>query len=184
MDTREPCPWRIVDDCGGAFAVGAIGGSIFHGIKGFRQAPSGVFNRWTSATEMIRRKAPRTGAAFSAWAVAFSAIDCSLVYVRKKEDPWNSIMSGALTGGLISIRQGRAMMISSSLFGGLMLAAIEGFGILFNRYSTRMMMMAEPPSSGGGADFSSGYSKGNSTNISDTTDNRAGGSSVFTSSYS
>jgi len=26
---REPCPWRIVDDCGGAFTMGAIGGSLF-----------------------------------------------------------------------------------------------------------------------------------------------------------
>ena len=33
-------PWRIVDDCGGAFAMGAIGGSVFHSIKGFRHAPS------------------------------------------------------------------------------------------------------------------------------------------------
>lgn len=42
---REPCPWRIVDDCGGAFAMGAIGGSIFQGIKGFRNAPSGFGRR-------------------------------------------------------------------------------------------------------------------------------------------
>lgn len=29
-----------MDDCGGAFAMGAIGGSVFHSIKGFRNAPS------------------------------------------------------------------------------------------------------------------------------------------------
>jgi hypothetical protein len=33
-------PWRIVDDCGGAFALGAVGGTFFHSIKGFRHAPS------------------------------------------------------------------------------------------------------------------------------------------------
>jgi len=32
-------PYRIVDDCGGAFSMGAIGGSIFHGIAGIRNAP-------------------------------------------------------------------------------------------------------------------------------------------------
>ena len=32
-------PWRIVDDCGGAFSMGAIGGSLFHGIVGMRNAP-------------------------------------------------------------------------------------------------------------------------------------------------
>jgi hypothetical protein len=41
---REPCPWRIVDDCGGAFTMGCIGGAVFQSIKGFRNAPSG-FNR-------------------------------------------------------------------------------------------------------------------------------------------
>jgi import inner membrane translocase subunit TIM17 len=29
-----------VDDCGGAFALGAIGGTLFHSIKGFRHAPA------------------------------------------------------------------------------------------------------------------------------------------------
>ncbi|XP_004685318.1 PREDICTED: mitochondrial import inner membrane translocase subunit Tim17-A [Condylura cristata] len=36
---REPCPWRIVDDCGGAFTMGTIGGGIFQAIKGFRNSP-------------------------------------------------------------------------------------------------------------------------------------------------
>ncbi len=32
--TRDPCPWVILNDFGGAFAMGAIGGTIWHGIKG------------------------------------------------------------------------------------------------------------------------------------------------------
>lgn len=43
--TREPCPYRIVDDCGGAFAMGCIGGGVFQAIKGFRNAPSGFSRR-------------------------------------------------------------------------------------------------------------------------------------------
>ena len=31
-------------------------------------------------------------------------IDCSLVQVRGKEDPWNSITSGALTGAVLAAR--------------------------------------------------------------------------------
>lgn len=42
---REPCPWRIVDDCGGAFAMGCVGGSVFQSVKGFRNAPSGIRRR-------------------------------------------------------------------------------------------------------------------------------------------
>ncbi len=38
------------------------------------------------------------------WGGLFSTFDCSLVYLRKKEDPWNAIMSGAMTGGVLSAR--------------------------------------------------------------------------------
>ena len=34
----------------------------------------------------------------------FSTFDCALVAYRRREDPWNSIMSGALTGGCLAIR--------------------------------------------------------------------------------
>lgn len=37
-------PWRIVDDCGGAFTMGTIGGGIFQAIKGFRNSP--VVSEW------------------------------------------------------------------------------------------------------------------------------------------
>lgn len=46
--TREPCPWRIVDDCGGAFTMGLIGGGVFQTVKGFRNAPSGLSKRMVS----------------------------------------------------------------------------------------------------------------------------------------
>lgn len=43
--TREPCPFRILEDCGGAFAMGSIGGGVFQSVKGFRNAPSGIKRR-------------------------------------------------------------------------------------------------------------------------------------------
>ena len=45
----ELCPWilcspyRIVDDCGGAFMMGAIGGGIFSFVKGWRNSPAVSF---------------------------------------------------------------------------------------------------------------------------------------------
>ncbi len=44
-------------------------------------------------------------ASFSAWGCLFSLTDCSFVYLRKKEDPWNSIMSGAVTGAVLQARR-------------------------------------------------------------------------------
>ena len=52
---------------------------------------------------------------FAVWGGLFSAIDCSLVYIRKKEDPWNSITSGALTGAVLSVRS--KLRLLSSIYG-------------------------------------------------------------------
>ena len=32
-------PWRIVEDCGAAFAMGCIGGGVFSSFKGYRNSP-------------------------------------------------------------------------------------------------------------------------------------------------
>ena len=36
----------------------------------------------------------------------FGTFECSMLAIRHKEDPWNSIVAGALTGGALSARQG------------------------------------------------------------------------------
>ncbi|EHB03755.1 Mitochondrial import inner membrane translocase subunit Tim17-A [Heterocephalus glaber] len=101
---REPCPWRIVDDCGGAFTMGTIGGGIFQAIKGFRNSPVGVNHRLRGSLTAIKTRAPQLGGSFAVWGGLFSMIDCSMVQVRGKEDPWNSITSGALTGAILAAR--------------------------------------------------------------------------------
>ncbi|KAF7638292.1 hypothetical protein Mgra_00002266 [Meloidogyne graminicola] len=137
---REPCPHRIYADAGSAFAMGLIGGSIFHGIKGYRNAPSGFNQRLLNAAREIRVRSPVTGSQFAAWGGMFSVIDCCLVSIRKKEDPWNSIMAGAATGGLLCARMGKGPMIASAAFGGIILAMIEGAGLLMNRFTATWMM--------------------------------------------
>ena len=56
---REPCPWRIVDDAGGAFAFGLIGGGIWNTFGGFRNAPRGQGFR--QAIARVKARAPITG---------------------------------------------------------------------------------------------------------------------------
>lgn len=141
---REPCPWRIVDDCGGAFSMGAIGGSIFHSIKGFRNAPSGMRRRLLGSLENVKARAPVLGGNFAVWGGLFSTIDCALVRVRQKEDPWNSIASGALTGGILAARNGVPAMAGSAVIGGVLLALIEGLGILFTRITADQFMPVQP----------------------------------------
>ncbi|KAM7258820.1 hypothetical protein ACFE04_014561 [Oxalis oulophora] len=128
--SREPCPDRILDDVGGAFGMGAVGGSAYHFLKGVYNSPSGT--RLLGGTQAVRMNAPRVGGSFAVWGGLFSAFDCSMVYVRQKEDPWNSIFAGAATGGFLAMRQGPAAAGRSALFGGVLLALIEGAGIMLN----------------------------------------------------
>jgi len=157
---REPCPWRIVDDCGGAFAMGAIGGSLFQAIKGFRNAPAGMTHRFGGSLTAIKARAPIIGGQFAVWGGLFSTIDCSLIKMRGKEDPWNAIISGAATGGILAARSGVGTMAGSALIGGILLAMIEGVGIMFSRLAAdqfkplspeeQLEMMRQQGANGGG----------------------------------
>jgi len=146
---REPCPWRIVDDCGGAFAMGSIGGAFFHSISGFRSAPKGFQRRLFGSLTAIKTRAPIVGGQFAVWGGTFSTIDCCLVKIRKKEDPWNSITSGALTGAILTVRSGAGAMLGSAIIGGILLAMIEGVGIMLTRMTADQFKPvapgAEPP---------------------------------------
>ncbi|KAB0406583.1 hypothetical protein E2I00_010392 [Balaenoptera physalus] len=62
-------PWRIVDDCGGAFTMGTIGGGIFQAIKGFRNSPVGVNHRLRGSLTAVRTRAPQLGDSVSAGSV-------------------------------------------------------------------------------------------------------------------
>ncbi|KAJ1296702.1 hypothetical protein BS78_01G322500 [Paspalum vaginatum] len=128
--SREPCPDRIFDDVGGAFGMGAVGGSVFHFLKGSYNSPKG--HRLAGGATSARMLAPRLGGSFAVWGGLFSTFDCAFVYARQKEDPWNSIAAGAATGGMLAMRQGLLASGRSALFGGALLALIEGAGIMLN----------------------------------------------------
>jgi len=117
--------------------MGAVGGGMFHLLKGMKNSPKG--GRMVGGLEAIRREAPRIGGSFAIWGGLFSTFDCTLVAIRKKEDPWNPIMAGALTGGFLQMRHGPASATRHAIFGGLILAGIEGIGIMITR------MVAPPP---------------------------------------
>ena len=128
---REPCPDRILDDIGGAFAMGAVGGSAYHFFMGLRNSPSG--ERLAGGYQAVRMNAHLTAGAVAAWGGIFSVVDCTMVYARQKEDPWNSIIAGAATNGILNMRRGFASASRSALFGGVLLAFIEGVVIMLDK---------------------------------------------------
>ncbi|KAL0697981.1 hypothetical protein Bca4012_054103 [Brassica carinata] len=129
--TREPCPDRILDDIGGAFGMGIAGASVFHFIRGIYNSPAGA--RLAGGAQFVRMNAPKVGGSFAVWGGLFSTMDCAMVYARQKEDPWNSIIAGAATGGLLSLRQGFRASGSAALFGGAILALIGGVQIVTDK---------------------------------------------------
>ncbi len=64
-------PWRIIDDSGGAFTMGLIGGSLFNVINGARHAPSGFSRRTLGGLARMKERAPVLGGQVSYKTVFF-----------------------------------------------------------------------------------------------------------------
>ena len=54
---------------------------------------------------------------FAVWGGLYSSFDCALIAIRDKEDPWNSIASGAMTGAVLAARNGVKASIASAIAG-------------------------------------------------------------------
>ncbi|XP_039768358.1 mitochondrial import inner membrane translocase subunit Tim17-B isoform X2 [Ornithorhynchus anatinus] len=104
----------------------------------------GFRHRFWGSVSAVRSRAPQIGGSFAVWGGLFSTIDCGLVRLRGKEDPWNSITSGALTGAVLASRSGPLAMVGSAMMGGILLALIEGVGILLTRYTAQQFQNPAP----------------------------------------
>ena len=130
--------------------------------------------RALGALVRVKERAPIYGAQFAAWGVCFATFDCSFMYLRQKEDPWNSVMSGAATGFVLAARSqlllvslslsqqlflnchyfmilfyfqisgGPKHMIGNAVVGAVLLGMIEGIGIMFNRMGSESFRPVDP----------------------------------------
>lgn len=81
----------------------------------------------------IKARAPVTGGNFGVWGGMFSTYDCAVKGIRQKEDPYNSIIAGFLTGGSLAIRGGYKAARNGAIMCAIFLAVIEGVGIGIQR---------------------------------------------------
>lgn len=79
---RDPCPYRIIEDVGGAFAFGAVGGGVWHFGKGAWQSPRG--SRLAGALGNCAARSPVMGGQFAVWGGLFACCDCTLTAIRQK----------------------------------------------------------------------------------------------------
>ena len=130
-----PCPGRIVTELGDGFSIGAILGTMWYMVKGaYYSVPK---ERIKGGLFLVRKRAPILGGAFSMWAGIFCTTSCIMVYIRKKEDPINSVVGGAATGFILAIRGGLRRAIPQAVFGGIFLGVIELVSVLFVSYQKR-----------------------------------------------
>ncbi|TGZ84089.1 mitochondrial import inner membrane translocase subunit TIM17 [Ascodesmis nigricans] len=141
--SRDPCPYVIINDFGGAFSMGCIGGAVWHGVKGFRNSPMG--ERRIGAITAIKARAPVLGGNFGVWGGLFSTFDCAVKGIRQKEDPWNAIIAGFFTGGALAMRGGWAAARNGAISCGILLAVIEGAGIGLSRVMAGNNKPQSPP---------------------------------------
>lgn len=109
----------------------AVGGAIWHGVKGFRNSPYG--ERRIGAVTAIKMRAPVLGGNFGVFGGLFSTFDCAVKGIRQKEDPYNAIITGFFTGGALAIRGGYKSARNGAIGCAVLLAVIEGVGIGFQK---------------------------------------------------
>ena len=92
----------------------------------------------------LKIRAPIIGGNFGVWGGMFSTFECTLIAVRRKEDPWNAITSGALTGAVLAARGGPASAIMGGVMGGVILALIEGLQITLTKAQSKQFKPVLP----------------------------------------
>ena len=82
------CTSLVLSDAVAILSFYAIGGAVWHGVKGFRNSPYGELR--IGALTAIKVRAPVLGGNFGVWGGMFSTFDCAVKGIRKKEDPYNA----------------------------------------------------------------------------------------------
>jgi import inner membrane translocase subunit TIM17 len=111
----------------------------------------------------IKARAPVTGGNFGIFGGMFMTFDCVVKGYRQKEDAWNSIISGFMTGGclaarsscfcsqeklepsLISFLGGPRASLQMAVASGILLGVFEGIGVLMNRMFSENTRAQLPP---------------------------------------
>lgn len=138
--SEAPCPFVILYDFGSGFFIGAVGGALYHGYKGFRRSPYGERLKGISST--VRLQAPLTAGRFGAWCGLLGIFNCAFVSIYPLGEKWNSILAGGFTSGSLAIRGGYKPFRNQFIFGSIIMAVFEGMGIFMNRH---MAQMERPP---------------------------------------
>ena len=123
-DPREkPSIVKMLDDTGGAFLMAGISSFIFNGIRGYYHAARG--RRTSALINSGYRALLKTGFGFGFWGMSYSTIDLMLNKIRPNHITSNSVISGAVTSSILTLRYGFNEMVKQALLGGFIITIID-----------------------------------------------------------
>ncbi|KAG9448911.1 hypothetical protein H6P81_008876 [Aristolochia fimbriata] len=124
---------QILYDTGFFFTTGVVGSSTWNFLKGVCNSPRGM--RLVGGSQAVRMNALRSGGSMAVFGCLVNASECSMAYIRQKEDPWNSIIGNAAICGFHLPTEGfPAVTVAAALGAALTAAAICGFHLRQERF--------------------------------------------------
>lgn len=139
--SHVPFPGRMFYDVGDSFITGCSLGSMWYFLKGaYFALPR---ERIKGGLHLVRGKATGLGGSFASWSFFYSLSYCASAYIRKKNDPFNSIMAGFSTGFILSLRSGIKSAFKSGITGCLILTSIETLVLISQQYQRKFQIIQE-----------------------------------------
>lgn len=124
---------RVVGFMGLLNVFGYVGGTASYFHAGATHSPRGA--RFVGGCEAVRLYVPKFVHQLNLQGGLFAAINCSMAYVRQKEQPWDPLISAAATSGLLTMRQGLRASAVAALYSGAAVVLLEGGTALAEKYA-------------------------------------------------
>ncbi|KAK3123452.1 hypothetical protein QOZ80_8AG0631180 [Eleusine coracana subsp. coracana] len=117
---------RVIDVAGDGFLLGTAAGSSFHFVKGLAVSPVGGGGRLAGAVRAVHANAPCVAGMCGAYAAVYCASKSAVSIAHQRDDPWNAVAGGAMSGGLLNARRGASAAALSAALGATTVAAVLG----------------------------------------------------------
>eukprot|EP01062_Namystynia_karyoxenos_P069528 TRINITY_DN65007_c0_g1_i1.p2 TRINITY_DN65007_c0_g1~~TRINITY_DN65007_c0_g1_i1.p2 ORF type:complete len:215 (+),score=55.54 TRINITY_DN65007_c0_g1_i1:148-792(+) len=146
---RDPCWWRVVDECGIGYIFGVILGVMKQTWDGNRMAAPG--RKLRVIRDRLVTQVPLAGGNFAAWTTSFALTECTMIKLRGgTEDVINPTVAGAGAGAFTNFGGGYRAMRSGARTGALLLGSMELLMNAYSAYQTNLQLQAseavpEPP---------------------------------------
>ncbi|KAG9448773.1 hypothetical protein H6P81_008738 [Aristolochia fimbriata] len=127
------------------FAMGVVGSSTLDFLKGVNDSPRGM--RLVGGSQAVRMNTPRSAGSMALFGGLYSVFECSMAYIRQKEDPWNPIIGNAAVCGFHWRKEGFRAVTRATAVGAAVAAA--GQQVIIMRDKNRSLQKKETSSSTG-----------------------------------